>query len=385
MSTNFFSIIQRRFGDCLSFAENRQIKDRVLNAFQSRKEVQGVSSLVLGLGVGKFFVSSASSPMKAGIAVLSVASGVLFLLADKIRMKATAFFACFTLGLLLGGWRAGDNAKQINELIFERSIMGPSSDQLLINLVLQSQDIKAFDLTQLSKAICQRLADKEKAPVRILSLANCNLTDQQLEEMATAGCFTQVRELDLSSNPQLTGKGIACLVKQDSLEWLTLDGNPEILRQDLEKWAESGDGFKNLKALSLARTEIDESRLQILIAKGSFWINRLKGINLSYNSTLKKLPSTILMLIGLKRHGVSSNSLLDFSGKGFWCLQETGELLEPTKEIIDLAADGKVVGSVKVGVDDEGCPSFLPLTRLPTIIKNSKPLKAIYEDCGLSV
>lgn len=209
-------------------------------------------------------------------------------------------------------------------------------------------------------------------PVKI-NLGSANLTDDHLRKMAQSGDFSDVEELILSDNPQITGYGLAWIAKQgfENLTRLELSENKQVLRRGLDEWL-AQDGLKKLSMLDLAGTDMREDILEKMIERAE-WVRRLEGLCISASPQLYKLPSNISKLTSLTEHRVTKSITLSggpvyFHGGLVYTVCEN--LKTHIGEEVLLVKVGKAWGSGRLAGITPDCPPNV--TNLPALCKIAK-------------
>ena len=181
--------------------------------------------------------------------------------------------------------------------------------------------------------------------VEELDLSEAHLTDADIKQMCESGRFKNLKRLNLSNNPQITGQGLQWIGKQgfESLERLHVSGS-KLLFSGIDWWKE---GFVNLTAIALADTDITGQILERMINEAQ-WFLTLEGLDVSCNQKLVHFPSNIKKLTNLRAHYLSETQLFStrsayFHGEGLFC--RYCDNMVNTCEIIVLARAGKVYGS----------------------------------------
>lgn len=152
--------------------------------------------------------------------------------------------------------------------------------------------------------------------LKSLGIAGMNLTDDDLKQLAESGHFIHLEWLGIGSNPKLTGKGMRWIgTGCPNLKVLFVCSNPQVLSQHLDEWI-GCDGFKHLDSLDLRKTNLTSAILEKMIEQAK-WIRRLKGFDISYNSTLTHLPSNIWSLM-LEKPGSPGEAAI-YNGRGLYC------------------------------------------------------------------
>jgi hypothetical protein len=350
--------------------------------------------------------------LQAEIATLAIAGSTIFSLVDRINSKAVIIFFSLATGVILGvqtkKYYDRNNDQKINEFVEEikQNLKFNENDRLnlssyvgslryfnlaklgkkinesfkpgslwscrtliLRNCQMEDSDLRQLgdadwfsyfqkvdlsDNTRLTHSGLKQIAKAAGDKLEILDLSRIDLTDSDLEQMACSGYFRHLKVLILRVNPRLTGKGMAWIAERgfESLQSLDLTGNSQVLKIGLNDWLEK-DGLKNLEVLDLSATDITENELWQMIEKAD-WFRKLKGVNISCCTHLKKFPSNILRLTHLDDHGVSSSVLLSsgriyYHNKGLFFRACSN--LAYTQELLKLVKDGKAFGGKE---NDEG-------------------------------
>lgn len=190
--------------------------------------------------------------------------------------------------------------------------------------------------------------------LEILKLTNCDLTDEDLRQLAESGKCRNVKWLALGNNPKITWEGVMKYLGGDkfsSLERLDLSGNLQLKGKPMKEWIdnhpiEQDRHFKYLKSMELMDMELTAEELEPMIAHFP-WFQNLEGLNLCNNSgTLTSFPPNILDLKTILPDppggGGPSGGWRPFNGKAIFVSCVLNGKIKITPTVKQLFGEGKL-------------------------------------------
>ena len=169
---------------------------------------------------------------------------------------------------------------------------------------------------------------------------------QQLQKMADDGDLEGIERLFLCMNPDISAKKLLEVIGKrcPHLVWLDIGYNKQFTGRYLKEWV-TPEGFPSLRVLELRETNLTKKDLEYMIAQP--WVQKLEGINLSFNKGLDFPPDNVLLLTNLKGNPPDPRSGLGggtspFNGDGIFIDTFSGDHVQKTPEFIQLMKAGKL-------------------------------------------